>query len=175
MTARRGCPRRTSSPRGRPKAGSRRSGGGALRPRRRRERPPAHAANVTNARPIVILTSSSHTVTMDTVTVAELKAKLSYYLREVREGRSFTVLSRDIPVATLGPYEAEGIDDLEIIEPTEDPALWGQVDLPPLGRSIDVVALIREDRDDRDLRLDRVADEAIEAGRRADEPPDAEP
>jgi antitoxin (DNA-binding transcriptional repressor) of toxin-antitoxin stability system len=112
---------------------------------------------------------------MDTVTVGELKARLSHYLREVREGRSFTVLSRDIAVATLGPYELEEIDDLEIIEPTEDPALWGQVDLPRLGRSIDVVALIREDRDDRDLRLDRVTDEAIEAGRRADEPPDAEP
>ena len=112
---------------------------------------------------------------MDTVTVAKLKAKLSHYLREVREGRSFTVLSRDIPVATLGPYEPEEIDDLEIIEPTEDPALWGKVDLSPLGRSIDVIALIREDRDDRDLRLDRVADEAIEASRRADEPPDAEP
>ena len=69
---------------------------------------------------------------MDTVSVAELKAKLSYYLREVREGRSFTVLSRDIPVATLGPYEPPAVDDFEIIEPTEDPALWGLIDLPPL-------------------------------------------
>jgi len=111
---------------------------------------------------------------MDTVTVAELKARLSYYLRGVREGASFTVLSRDIPVATLGPYEPDDSDDLEIIEPTEDPALWGQVDLPPLGRSIDVVALIREDRDDRDRRLDRVADEALEAGRASSEPPEAE-
>ena len=83
---------------------------------------------------------------MDTVSVAELKAKLSYYLREVREGRSFTVLSRDIPVATLGPYDPFEADDLEIIEPTEDPALWGQIDLPPLDRYIDVVALLREDR-----------------------------
>ena len=111
---------------------------------------------------------------MDTVSVAELKAKLSHYLREVREGRSFTVLSHDIPVATLGPHEPDEIDDLEIIEPTEDPALWGHVDLPPLGRSIDVVALIRDDRDARDLRLDRVAEEAIQAGRAADEPPEAE-
>ena len=63
---------------------------------------------------------------MDTVTVAELKARLSHYLREVREGRSFTVLSRDIPVATLGPYEPPTVDDFEIIEPTEDPALWGR-------------------------------------------------
>jgi hypothetical protein len=38
-----------------------------------------------------------------------------------------------------------------------------------------VVALIRENRDDRDLRLDRAAAEAIEARRTADEPPDAEP
>jgi hypothetical protein len=72
-------------------------------------------------------------------------------------------------VATLGPYCPEDADDLEIIEPTEDPALWGLVDLPPLGRTIDVVALIREDRDGRDLSLSRGADEAIEAVRRAPE------
>jgi hypothetical protein len=75
------------------------------------------------------------------------------------------VLSRDIPVATLGPYQPDYVDDLVIIEPTEDPALWGKVDLPPLARSIDVVALLREDRDERDDRLDRMAEEAWEAGR----------
>lgn len=99
---------------------------------------------------------------MDAVTVAELKAKLSYYLREVREGRSFTVLSRDIPVATLGPYDPFDHDDLEIIEPTEDPAQWGVIDLPPLDRSIDVVALLREDRDTRDDLLDAIASGAGE-------------
>ena len=93
---------------------------------------------------------------MDRVTVAELKARLSHYLREVRAGKSFTVLSRDVPVARLGPYDPEEIDDLVVIEPTEDPATWGQIDLPPLGREIDVVALIREDRDDRDARLDAI-------------------
>ena len=54
---------------------------------------------------------------MDTVTVAELKARLSHYLREVREGRSYTVLSRDIPVATLGPYERPAADDLQETSP----------------------------------------------------------
>lgn len=88
---------------------------------------------------------------MDTVTVAQLKAKLSYYLREVREGRSFTVLSRDIPVATLGPYDPLDADDLEIIEPTEDPALWGVVDLPPLLLSRDIVEILDEVRADRDF------------------------
>lgn len=112
---------------------------------------------------------------MENVSVAELKAKLSHYIREVREGVSFTVVSRDIPVATLGPYRPGDSDDLEIIEPTEDPALWGQVDLPPLGRSIDVVALIRDDRDDRDERLDRVGEEAIRARRASHEPPESVP
>jgi len=91
---------------------------------------------------------------MDSVTVAELKAKLSYYLREVREGRSFTVLSRDIPVATLGPYDPVDHDGLEITEPTEDPALWGQIDLPPLLLSRDIAEILIELREDRDLGME---------------------
>jgi len=80
---------------------------------------------------------------MDTVSVAELKSKLSHYLREVRAGKSFTVTSRDIPVASLGPWEPDEFDDLEVIEPTESPLTWGQTDLPPLRRSIDIDALLR--------------------------------
>jgi antitoxin (DNA-binding transcriptional repressor) of toxin-antitoxin stability system len=68
---------------------------------------------------MVIVNTSGHTLTMDSVTGAGLKAKLSHYLREVREGRSFTVLSRDIPFATVGPYDSLGTDDLEITEPLE--------------------------------------------------------
>jgi antitoxin (DNA-binding transcriptional repressor) of toxin-antitoxin stability system len=94
-------------------------------------------------------------VTVDTVTVAELKARLSHYLREVRGGRSFTILSRDIPVATLGPYGPHEIDGLEIIEPTEDPALWGQTDLPPLVLSRDIAEVLIELREDRDLGGER--------------------
>jgi prevent-host-death family protein len=88
---------------------------------------------------------------MESVSVAELKAKLSHYLREVREGASFTVVSRDIPVAILAPYEPDDIDDLEIIAPTEDPALWGQVDLPPLALSRDIVDYLSEVRQDREF------------------------
>jgi prevent-host-death family protein len=98
---------------------------------------------------------------MDTVTVAELKAKLSHYLREVRAGKSFTVTSRDIPIATLGPHEPDELDDLQVVEPTEDPATWGEIDLPPLGRDIDVVALIREDRDARDDLVDDLVRQSI--------------
>jgi prevent-host-death family protein len=92
---------------------------------------------------------------MERVTVADLKARLSHYLREVREGRSFTVMSRDIPVATLGPVEPAASDDLTVIEPTADPAGWGVAGVSPLGRDVDVIALVREDRDGRDLDVPR--------------------
>ncbi|MEZ5126141.1 MAG: type II toxin-antitoxin system prevent-host-death family antitoxin [Thermoleophilia bacterium] len=100
---------------------------------------------------------------MESVTVAELKAKLSYYLREVRAGKSFTVTSHDVPVAVLGPHGSAPFDPLEVVEPTEDPATWGEVaaSLPPIGHEVDVVALLREDRHDRDNRLA----ETISAGR----------
>ena len=88
---------------------------------------------------------------MNRVTVAELKARLSHYLREVRAGKSFTVTSRDIPVATLGPYDPDEVDDLAIIEPSEDPATWGQIDLPPLKLSRDIQEYLDEVRADRDF------------------------
>jgi prevent-host-death family protein len=85
---------------------------------------------------------------MERVTVAELKARLSYYLREVRAGNSFTVVSRDIPVATLGPYEPLKTGDLEVIPPDADaPPLFAPVlGRPPAGLP-DAVELLREDRD----------------------------
>jgi len=98
---------------------------------------------------------------METVSVAELKSRLSYYLREVRAGKSYTVVSRDIPVATLRAYEPPETDDLEIIEPDEDATLWGQVEGQPLARAFDVVAMIREDRDDRDERLSAILLESL--------------
>jgi len=91
---------------------------------------------------------------MDTVSVAELKAKLSHYLREVREGRSFTVVSRDIPVATLGPWDPAAVDDLT--STPADPAAPGLFEplLGPSGLAIDGAELIRRDREAVDARLD---------------------
>jgi antitoxin (DNA-binding transcriptional repressor) of toxin-antitoxin stability system len=103
---------------------------------------------------------------MERVTVAQLKSRLSHYLREVRGGKSFTVVSRDIPVATLGPHDPDELDDLVVIEPTEDPTTWGGGVLPPRGPRHDTEALLRADRDDRDARLDAIAHDAIEARRR---------
>jgi antitoxin (DNA-binding transcriptional repressor) of toxin-antitoxin stability system len=106
---------------------------------------------------------------MDTVSVAELKSRLSHYLREVRAGKSFTVLSRDIPVATLGPWEPGGIDDLEVIEPDPDATPLFEPMLTPLRHPLpDAVELLRRDRDDRDARLADIVREALEARRAAD-------
>jgi len=102
---------------------------------------------------------------MERVSVADLKSRLSHYLREVRAGRSFVVTSRDIPVATLGPFDLDDLDDLESIpaDPSGEP-----LDAPVLGypaTDVDAVELLRRDRDDRDERLLQIALEAIEVRR----------
>ena len=112
------------------------------------------------------MTTSGHTVTMDHVSVADLKAHLSHYLREVRGGASFVVTSRDMPVAVLGPYYAEDIeadlDDLVIIEPDPDaPPLSSPVVGHPAPVDIDAVKLIREDRDGRDQSLEDIVLKAL--------------
>ena len=103
---------------------------------------------------------------MERVTVAELKSRLSHYLREVREGKSFTVVSRDIPVASLRPVDVDDWDDIEVIEP--DPGAPGLFEPvlghPPAGLP-DAAELIRADRDDRDERLAEIVREALRARR----------
>lgn len=47
---------------------------------------------------------SMNTVPRNTVRIAELKANLSAFLREVRRGHALTVLDRETPVARLLPY-----------------------------------------------------------------------
>ena len=98
---------------------------------------------------IVILTISGHTVTMDTVTVAQLKARLSHYLREVRTGASFTVVSRDIPVAILGPYDPGLDDDVVVVPPRAGEPPLSSIDMgPPFAVGIDAVELVRQGRHD---------------------------
>ncbi len=106
---------------------------------------------------------------MERVSVAELKAKLSHYLREVREGASFTVVSRDIPVAALGPWDPGDIDDLKTIP--ADPHAPGLLDtlLGPAGLSIDGAELIRRDREASDGRLGDTGRSGSSGERRVDD------
>jgi prevent-host-death family protein len=83
------------------------------------------------------------------VGVAQLKAKLSEYLRQVRRGRTVVVLDRDRPVARLAPYEAG--EPLRVRPPLgkrrfQDIPLPAPLSLPP---GFDIVELLMEDREDR--------------------------
>ena len=78
--------------------------------------------------------------------VAELKARLSQYLRAVRAGRSLTVFDRDTPVARLVPVEP-GPGDLPSVKPVRR---LRDVHLPrPLGKPPGSLKALREERRER--------------------------
>lgn len=83
---------------------------------------------------------------MRTARVAELKARLSEYLRAVRRGESVTVLDRDTPIARIVPYGRPGTA-LQVRRPPAGSAGLHAVRLPPpLRVKTDVVALLLEER-----------------------------
>jgi prevent-host-death family protein len=85
-------------------------------------------------------------MTMDTVRIADLKARLSEHLRAVRRGRTLTVLDRDRPIARIIPYDGER-RPLSIRSPRPGGPPLYRVALPPALRlKIDVVDLLAEER-----------------------------
>jgi prevent-host-death family protein len=94
------------------------------------------------------VTIYDHIVTMKersekTVKVAELKARLSEYLRAVRRGHPVTVCERDTPIARLVPYRSTA-EPLTVREPVR--ALQDVAVPPPLGRPVDSLAALLEER-----------------------------
>jgi len=86
---------------------------------------------------------------MDTVRIAELKARLSEYLRRVRRGRALTVTDRETPIAQIIPYQA-GAASLTIRHPMPDAPRLAAIRMPPpLAIKVDVVQLLAEERGDR--------------------------
>jgi prevent-host-death family protein len=79
--------------------------------------------------------------------VSELKAKLSGYLAQVRRGATVTVCDRHTPIARLVPFEDDA-GGLEIRAPIAAGSLPNAPGVT-LGKQIDVVALLRADRDHR--------------------------
>lgn len=78
------------------------------------------------------------------VGVAELKARLSTYLRAARRGQEVTVYDRETPVARLVPYEGWAQAALPVRKAT---AILKDVTFPaPLGREIDSLAALAEER-----------------------------
>ena len=81
--------------------------------------------------------------------VAELKAHLSEVLAEVRGGASVVVCDRNTPIARLVPYDDGDPDDLRIREGAGTPADLRRLRGVRPRRPVDIVALLRESRDQR--------------------------
>ena len=82
---------------------------------------------------------------MKQVRIAELKARLSEYLRAVRRGETIAVLDRETPVAQIVPVRDRAA--LRIRKPAPGTPPPNRVPLPkPLKISIDIVQLLLEER-----------------------------
>jgi antitoxin (DNA-binding transcriptional repressor) of toxin-antitoxin stability system len=92
------------------------------------------------------MTTYDHHMVMKRVRIAELKARLSEHLREVRRGASYAVMDRETPVARLTPYGTEG-EGLRVRRPRGRYRSLQAVPLPPPARlKADAVALLLEVR-----------------------------
>lgn len=84
-------------------------------------------------------------MTMKTVRIAELKARLSEYLRAVRRGETIAVLDRETPVAQIVPIRDR--TTLRIRKPAPGALRPNQVPLlKPLKLAVDIVDVLMEER-----------------------------
>jgi prevent-host-death family protein len=82
---------------------------------------------------------------MKRVRIAELKARLSEYLRAVRNGETIAVLDRETPVAHIIPIHARSA--LRVRKPIPGSPPPNRVPLPrPANLKLDVVELLLEER-----------------------------
>ena len=92
---------------------------------------------------------------MTTVSISELKANLSRYVREVRRGGEVQVLDRGLPVARLVAASAENSHDARerlIAQGLLRPGLGGAaafLDDPPLVLPGGLSEALNDDRNDR--------------------------
>lgn len=92
------------------------------------------------------MTSHDYLMTMDTVKIADLKARLSEHLRKVRQGHTLTVLDRDRAIARIVPYDGDH-RPLTVRSPRPGAPTLARVALPPpLRAKVDVLALLAEER-----------------------------
>jgi len=82
---------------------------------------------------------------MKQVRIAELKARLSEYLRAVRRGETIAVLDRETPIAQIVPVRDRAT--LHVRKPAPGAPPPNRVPLPkPLKINVDVVQLLLEER-----------------------------
>ena len=83
---------------------------------------------------------------MKSVGIAELKARLSEYLRQVRRGHHLTVLDRETPIARIVPVQDRN-GDWVVREPEPGAPAPGKLRLPPpLPLELDIVEILLQER-----------------------------
>ena len=83
---------------------------------------------------------------MADVKIADLKSRLSEYLRKVRGGRTLTVFDRDTPIARIVPYE-DNSGSLKVRTAVPRAPKLNRVPLPPpLRLRVDIVKLLMDER-----------------------------
>lgn len=91
------------------------------------------------------LTTYGYHIVMRQVRIAQLKARLSEYLRDVRRGETLAVFDRDSPIAEIVPVRTGST--LRVRKPAAGALPPNRVPLPrPLKLDIDVVELLLEER-----------------------------
>ena len=91
------------------------------------------------------MTTYSHNRVVKKVRIAELKARLSEYLRIVRQGETIAVLDRETPVAQIVPVRDRSM--LRVRKPPPGTPSPNRVPLPKATTlNTDVVQLLLEER-----------------------------
>jgi prevent-host-death family protein len=84
-------------------------------------------------------------MTMADVRIAQLKARLSEYLRAVRRGHELIVYDRNEPIARVVPYAR--VSSLVVREAVRRYGTLAEIPLPPpVKLHVDPVELLLEDR-----------------------------
>jgi prevent-host-death family protein len=82
---------------------------------------------------------------MKEVRIAELKARLSEYLRAVRRGETLAVLDRDTPIAQIIPIRERSV--LRVRRPARNARRLNRIPLlEPANLDMDVADLLLEER-----------------------------
>lgn len=97
---------------------------------------------------------SSHNMTIEvinmaTVNIAKLKAELSSYIKLVEKGKEVIVTDHKKPVIKLVPVDKKKTPRLQVIKATRPISDLKDLEFPDPAPDMDIVALLREDRDAR--------------------------
>jgi prevent-host-death family protein len=91
------------------------------------------------------MTIYSHNESMKKAKVSELKARLSSYLADVRNGDTLVVCDRATPIAWLVPIEGNA-GDLKVCEPEKPIPDLKEIRPVRLRRRVDALKILKETR-----------------------------